>query len=172
MDEIRNDQEVAGEPHALNNAKFEIEALLVFCDRGGMWDNGQTILKALVRLAAKFVDLVFGEFGQNWIAFVGFKRTAFRDLNGVVDCFWQIGKQFHHFIGRLEIMFGGQAAAALLLINICAFGNTQQCIMRRIHFAVGKIDIIGGNQRQVHGVGHFNKMLFGCRLCTRVFFTI
>ena len=39
FDEVRHDQEVAGEPHAFDNVEFEVEAFLVFLDRGCMWND-------------------------------------------------------------------------------------------------------------------------------------
>ena len=67
-------------------------------------------------------------------------------------------------------MLRSQAAAAVLLVHISPFRDTDKRVMRFIHVRGGEIDVIGGHQRDVHGVGHLDKAalgeLFGLRLAS------
>ena len=47
-----------------------------------------------------------------------------------------------------------------LLIDVSPFSNTDQRIMGLVNFRLGKIDIIGGHQGQIHRIGHFNQTAF------------
>ena len=58
-------------------------------------------------------------------------------------------------------MLSRQSPPRLLLINICTLGNADQRIMRLVHLGLGKIDVIRGNQRQTHGIGHLYKAALG-----------
>ena len=57
-------------------------------------------------------------------------------------------------------MLAGQPAAVVLLIDIGTVGDTDQRIVRLIHIRFGEIHVICGNQRNIHGIGHFHKPTF------------
>ena len=113
-----------------------------------------------MRLPFQFFDLVIGELGQDRRAAVGHESAAARDLDSVIDRLRQVGEERDHFGGGLEIMLRREPPAGLLLVDIGAFGNADQRVMRLIHFRFREVDIIGRHERQPHGIGHLHKPAF------------
>ena len=58
-----------------------------------------------------------------------------------------------------------QSAARILLIDIGPVGDANQCIVRLVHFRIGKIHIISGDHRHAVIIGQFQMppfdLLFG-----------
>jgi len=161
FDEIRHDQEITGKAHPLDDPQFEVEPLFICLHRRGMGDDGQPRGQPLARLAAQLRHLVLGETRQDRIAPIRPEGTAARDLHSVFQCFGQIGEKCCHLLLRLETMLRRQAAARRALIDIGPLGHAQERIMRLIHTRIGEMHIVGGNQRQVHRIGHFHMAPLG-----------
>ena len=92
LDEIRNDQKIAGKSHPLDDLEFEIQPRLIVLKRGGGLDHRQPVLQSSLGLTAQFLDLVIGEFRQNRIAAIGHESAAARDLHRVLQRLGQIGE--------------------------------------------------------------------------------
>ena len=161
FDKISNDQEIAGKAHAFDDAKLKFEPFFVLFDRGGVRNNGEPILKARAGLPLEFLHLVIGKFWQDRVAAIGHKRAAPGDFHRVLKRFGQVRKEHSHFFGRLEIVLRCQPSARFLLVHISAVGNADQSIVRLVHLGFREVDIVGGHQRNVHRIGHFNKGAFG-----------
>ena len=58
-----------------------------------------------------------------------------------------------------------QLTARRLLVDIGAFGNADQGVMRFIHFCLREVDIVRRDQWQTHRIGHFDQRLFSPLLC-------
>ena len=157
LDEIRNNQKIAGKAHALDDAQLKFQPLPVLFHRHRVRDHRQSFFQPLLRDTAQLGDLVIGEFWQDRIPPIGHKGTALRDLDRVFQSFRQIGKQHRHFLRRLEVMLRRQAAARFLLIHICPLRDADHRVMGLIHLRLGEIDVVGGNQGQVHLIGHFHQ---------------
>ena len=161
FDKIGNDQKVAGEPHALDDAQLEIQPLFIFFDGGGMGDHLQPVFQPLMRLPLELFDLVIRELRQDRITAIRHKGTALGDLDRVLDGFGQISKQRHHLGLRFEVMLRGQPAAFVLLIDIGPIRDTDQRVMGLVHIGLGEIDVIRRDQRDAHVIGHLHKAPFG-----------
>ncbi|MCY1493744.1 hypothetical protein D9M68_275870 [compost metagenome] len=126
FDEVGNDQEVAGELHALDNAEFEGQALaiLLFAIAGRHAEPGETLFEPLLRLAAQFVRLgalrLFricggaGKARQDRSAGLQHERAAPCDLDSVFQRLRQIGKKRSHLLAALEVVVRRQAEAAVV----------------------------------------------------------
>ena len=126
-----------------------------------MGDHGQTFLQTFIGLTAQLCDLVIGKFRQDRRAFIRLERTAFGDFDGVFDRLGQIGEQRDHFLGGFEIVLRRQTAARFVLVNIGAFGDTDQRVVGFVNVGFVEIDIVGRDQRNIHAIGHFNEPAFG-----------
>ena len=111
LDEVGDDEEVAGEAHALDDAELELEALAVGLDGRGVRDDGEAGVEALAGLAAQLLDLVLGEARQDRLALPRAEGAAAGDLDGVLDRLGQVGEERDHLVLGLEAVLGGQAAA-------------------------------------------------------------
>ena len=58
-----------------------------------------------------------------------------------------------------------QLTARVLLIDVGTIRDTNQCIMRFIHRRLREIDVVGGDQWNALGVGHFDEPSLGQALC-------
>ena len=165
LDEIRHDQEVAGESHLDDDAEFILQALaigragpcafrIVHALREDM--AREPGLEPVGGLAAKFVGLA----GSPCRCIGRQDRPALRrgggaapgDGHRVGDGFGQIGKKLRHLAGGLETMFGGHAPADGN-VHGCAFGDAHQGVVRLVHVPVGEHHVVGGDQGKVQPVG-------------------
>ena len=176
LDEVGDDQEVAGEAHLLDDAELELEALAIGlgglgAGRGihlGLVDMRlQPALQPLGRAQAQLLGLGApggdGEGRQDRLALRRHEGAAAGDDERVVDRLRQVGEQGAHLGGGLEVVLGRQAAA-LLLADIGAAGDAEQRVVRLEHGAVGEEGVVGGDQRQVVGIGEIDQALLDARL--------
>ncbi len=82
--------------------------------------------------------------------------AALGDHQGIVAGLRQIGEEFAHLVGRLEVMLGRQAAAVGIL-DMRALFDAQQHVMRLVHRGFGKVDIVGRHQRQAAFIGEIEQ---------------
>ena len=157
FDEIGHDQEVTGETHLLDDAQFEIQPRLILLHRRGVRDHGQPGLQPLIGLPPQFLHLVICKFRQDRLALGRHEGAAPRDLHRILQRLGQIGEQRAHLCLGLQIMLRRQAAARLALVDIGPFRDADQRIMRLVHLGFGEIDVIRGDQRQAHLIGHLDK---------------
>ncbi len=160
FDKVGDDQEVAGEPHPLNDIQLKLQPFFIVFHRSRMGDDSQPGFQPVLGLAAQFNDFVICEFRQDRVAAIRLEGTAFGNFNGVFQRLRQISKQCHHFLLRLEVMLRRQPPAWILLIDISPLGNTDKRIMRLVHIRFGEIDVVGRDQRDIHPISHLDKPAF------------
>ncbi|KPQ09879.1 MAG: hypothetical protein HLUCCA09_02175 [Rhodobacteraceae bacterium HLUCCA09] len=153
LDEIRHDEEVAGKAHPLDDAQLEVEPSFVFVNGRGVGDDGQTCREPLLRLSAQLFHLVVGKAWQDRVARLGAVMAAPRDLHRVLQRLGQVGEERGHLFGRLEVVLRCQHPAGRRLVDIGALADADQRVVRFVHARLREIDVVGGHQRQVAGVG-------------------
>ena len=168
FDEVRDDQEVAGKLHRFDDAKLKLQpvpiVLLLLARRKTM--DIKTVLQPLLGLPTQFSSLMLLGFfririsacktRKNRLDGPGTGRTTPCNLDGIVKRLGQIGEELGHLFLRLEIMFGRQMAAIILNEDL-ACGDCDQRIMRLEIPSLGKIDIVGGDQWNVHFIGEIKQ---------------
>ncbi len=63
----------------------------------------------------------------------------------------------HHLVGTFEIVLGCQAAA-IVLVEVTAFGNAEQRVVCLEVLAVGEVALVGRDERQVLVVGDIDEL--------------
>jgi len=164
FDEVRHDEEVAGEAHLLDDPDLPFQAGPVFLFGNGRRDLGQADFQPLARLVGQFIGLGAPgpgiETRQNGRVRIDQKGAAPRDVDGVVASLGQVGEQLTHHGGGLEPVFAGDAAA-ILLAGEGAIGDAQQGVVRFRLPRLSVIDVVGGDQRHVVGIGPFDQPRLG-----------
>jgi hypothetical protein len=168
LDEVRHDQEVAGETHLGDHPDLPLEPLLVVLGRRGVGlALGYAGLQPLARLVGQLVGLRAPALGrearQERIALVDHEGAAPGDIEGVVAGLRQVGEQRAHVGGRLEPVLGGDPAP-LVLADEGAVGDAEQRIVRPVHRLGLEIDVVGGDQRHVLVVGEAHQLALRRRL--------
>ncbi len=165
LDEIGDDQEVAGIFHALDDAELEIEPLAVFIlrDAGRQPCGGEALRQPLRRALAQFGRLIERaaalarrEARQDRLMGVRAEGAAFGDFDGRGQRLRQVGKLRDHVGAALETMLGRELAA-VGFTDQPAFGDADQRVVR---FMVGRgreERLVGGDQRQAFGIGQVDQ---------------
>ena len=161
FDEIGHDQEVAGKAHLLDDAQLERQPRLVIFPRRGRRDHLQPRGQPGPGLTAQLLHLVVGELRQDRRVLLHLEGTAAGNLHRVFQRLGQVGEQRRHLGFGLEVVLRRQAAAGFLLVDIGAIGDAQERVVGLIHVGLGEIDIVGGDQRQAHRIGHLDQPLLG-----------
>ena len=164
LDEIGDDQEIAGKSHPddrlqlvgesfaigfrrrlalLGGRALGIDARFEAGLQPGLGGGGQRLRLGLAagRLVAR----------QDRGARLRHEGAAPGDRQRVVERLGQVGEQRAHLGGAAKPVVGGQPAP-VLLDHMRAVGDAEQRIMGLVHRGIGEIGLVGGDQRQV--VGH------------------
>ena len=139
FDEVGDDQEVAGELHALDDAELELQPLAILL-LGVALASGRACRSAARGLRAPACAVPrpppsrrrsprAGEARQDRLALLRIVRAAHGDLDGVVDRLGQVGKKRRHFRLALQVVVGRQPAAVVGRDHR-AFGDGDQRVMR------------------------------------------
>jgi hypothetical protein len=160
LDEVRHDEEVAREPHGLDDADLELEPRPVVRFRRREVDVGEPRLQPLARLPGQLLRFAAargaGEARQDGIELLHQEGAAARDVERVVAGLGQVLEGLAHGRGRLEPVLG-RHAPAVLLAEERAVGDGEQGVVRAEHGALGEIDVVGGDDRDVALVGVFDE---------------
>src|SRR5277367_2814600 len=114
--EIGDDQEISGKPHAADDAEFELEACLVRrggCGSGQRVGPGQARAQSVARSLAQ--ELLGGAPGwhrvgrQNRSTQADFQRAALRNFESIDQEFGSVGEQLEHFRRRFQVLLLGVA---------------------------------------------------------------
>ncbi len=156
LDEVRDDQEVAGEAHGGDHPDLPLQPVPVVLLRKGVGSGGEPRLEPLAGLVGQLLRLRAargrGEAGQDRVALLDHEGAAPGDVEGGVAGLRQVGESPAHGLGRLEPMLGGDPAA-VVLGQEGAVGDAHQGVVRRVHAGFGEIDVVGGDQGHVVVVG-------------------
>ena len=173
LDEIGDDQEIAGEFHLDDDVELEGEPR--FDNRSAVKPGAQPCAASraaspCVGLRAQFADFVErlagdrGKARQDGLARLRAKRAAHRDLDAVVGRLRQVREQLDHFGARLEAMLAGQPAP-VAGADQRAVGDAEQRVLRFVIGGRGEIGFVGRDQRQRCGIGEIEQLrlvgLFG-----------
>ena len=159
FDEVGDDQEVAGKLHLGDDIKFEVEALGILIAAAAFHHaaGGKPLNQSLMRLAPQFLGLVtIGEARQDGRPRHDAEGAAHGDLDGVVDGFWNVGKERHHFGLRLEIMLGRQPPPVFGGDDF-ALGDANQRIMGGEVLRFREIRLVAGDQWQPKIIGNVDE---------------
>ena len=145
LDEVRNNQEIAGKAHLVDHFKLECQTIIIGRGRlatfplvhvGSEDMLVQPVSQPCLGLTFQFIRLaaacLAGEFRQNRCAHFGNNTAALRNDDSIPHSFWNIGKQCGHFCGRFEVMLGG-IACAILFGDAPASPDADKHIMRHFH---------------------------------------
>jgi hypothetical protein len=153
LDEVGDDQEVAGEAHALDHLELELEPLAVGLRGCGRRDDREARGEALAGLAPEFLHLVLGELRQDRLAPARADRAAPGDLDRHLDGFGQVGEERVHRRTRLEEVLRRQAPPRRLLVEVGAVGDAEQRVARLEEVGRGEVHVVRRHQRQIEVVG-------------------
>ena len=158
LDEIGDDQEVAGKAHLLDDRQLIFQPLAI-PRPAGLVGTGR--IHAPRQPLPRHRRQGFGLRGafthlrahrQQRFAGLRHNRAAPGDRDRIVAGFRQVGEQRPHLGSGFEPMVGGNPAA-ILLRQHPAFSDAEQRIMRLVHRRLGKIALVGGDQRHAGIVG-------------------
>ena len=161
LDEVGDDQEVAGEAHPDDHVDLELEAvgvdlpLLVreiLVVRQPRREAGARVLGEQPRLAFE----VAGEARQDRLALGRREGAALRDDEGVGGRLGQVGEQLLHHRRRLDERLGARARP-LRAVEMARMGDAQHRVVRGVHVRIAEIRRVGRDQRQVERVGELDQ---------------
>ncbi len=157
LDEVRHDQEVAGEPHLGDDPDLPLKPGLIVLYREGVGLAARhPRLQAFAGLVSQFLGFraagLTGEARQDRVALLDHEGAAPGDIDGVVTGLGQVGEQSPHVGRRLEPVLVGDPAA-LVLADEGAVGDAQQRLVGLVHLLGGEIDVVGGHQGHVVRIG-------------------
>ena len=171
LDEIGDDQKIAGILHLLDHAELEGQPVVVFLD--GVAGRERMALEPLLQAGARgATELLRLVHCLGRLALAGRearqdrrqrprpKRAALGDLDGGGERLGQIGEQRRHFGAGLEAMFGGELAA-VAVGNQPALSDAEQRIVRFVVLARGEERLVGRHERQPARIGKVNQSRFG-----------
>ena len=151
LDEVRNDQEVAGKPHRSNDRQFPLQPRVILLLRRREFPSLQALLQTLPRLMRQFLDfgppLTRREAGQDRVALGHEEGAPPGDLDGVITGLRQVGEGLPHFRSSLEAVLDGHPAT-FVLPEEGAVGNAQKRVVRTVHLRGREIDIVRRHQRR------------------------
>jgi hypothetical protein len=176
LDEVGDDQEVAGEPHLDDDVELEGQALAVVLGPVVLTlslspafarhslarefsDADESRLQPARRLVAEHRRLavaVAREAGKDRLAAGRRHRAALRHHQRVRDRLRQVGEQVLHDLGRLHPRFRA-GARPVLAVDIGRAGDAQHRVVRLSERRVGEAAGIGRDQRQVAGIGEVDQ---------------
>ena len=160
LDEVGNNQEIAGKTHFLDDANFIGQAFAILRARCFI-RRGAHGIQALFKpgfghgaecFGFRLAFLHLGADRQFGLARFGHHRAHARNGERIVAGIGQIREKRAHGFRSLEPMLRCHAPAVTFRHG-AAFSDAQQRIMRFIHGRRGEIDIIGGDDWQPRGMG-------------------
>ena len=95
---------------------------------------------------------------QHWLHLPQHKGATLCDVNSVFHRFRQILEQLRHLFCGFEIVLRCRFAA-ISILHIGSFGNTQQRIVRLVHFRIGEKAIVRSNNRNIICVGQVQQRI-------------
>ncbi len=157
VDEVGDDQEVAGKAHLPDGADLEGEALLVLRalgrTRGGV---GEELGKARLQPCRGLLrhELVQGqplgrrELGQLVLAQFDRQRAAARDFHRIGECLGEVGEQFGHLGLGLEVLLVGEVLGPARVAEDVALGDAHPRFVGLEVIAVEELHRMGRHHRQ------------------------
>ncbi len=159
LDEVGDDQEVTGEPHADDDVELELQAIRIDL-RVFAKPAFKPFLQPRLRVAPQLLILVIAEPWQDRAAAGGGDSAAQGDDGGIGDRLGQVGEQMPHGFAVLEPCLG-RGGRPLGGLDIGRIGDAQHGVVRRMELALEILGRIGGDQRQVERISEIDQPLLG-----------
>ncbi len=169
LDELRDDEEISREAHLDDDIELEVEPLAIglrrfvalgFAHAGPEDLRPQPQIESVPRHGAQLFLLVAAarrrEGRQDRLARLGHVGAAPGDDEGIVDRLGHVGEEQPHRRRRLEMVLLRQPPP-VGLAHHRALGDAQQHVMRLVEFRRGEEHAVGGDQRQVMGIGEIDQ---------------
>ena len=164
LDEIGDDQEIAGEPSLDDHVELEFETLAVGPERfvvcrgksGARVAGGETPARRGAQRAHLVLTRRQRERRQDRLPSLRDESAAPGDDHCVFAGLRQIGEQCPHLFRRAEEMLGGQAPPVVIRDD-AALRDAHKGVMRLVEIAVGEIGIVCRDERQVMGIGEIDE---------------
>jgi len=153
-DEVRNDQEVAGEAHLDDDVQLAFQPRLVVGQRmaGGERRQGEAFLQALSRQFADVaVEVVAGghrEVGQVILAELQLQGAAPGQLDRVFQCFGKVGEQRGHLLGRLQVLLVAVVARTFRIGQHATLVDAHARLVRGEVVLLQEAHVVAGQHRQ------------------------
>ncbi len=168
LDEIGNDQEIAGKPHLGDRRQLEFQPFAIGSGLVlGEPEAREAAVEAGVRGTAqrrRLVDPVLGRKGrQDRLARLRDERAAAGDHECIVASLREIGENLAHLRRRPEVVVRGQPLA-VGVGNHLALSDAEQRILRFPAIPVEKMRVVGGDERQVVAIGETDQPLLAAGL--------
>ena len=146
MDEVPDNEKIAGETEFLEDAQFVIEALVQF---------GRALSVAAAKsLLAQFAQVSFAAFAlgrvehrEARLAEIHGHIAPLRDAHRVGQRRGVVGKNFRHFLRRLEVKLR-QVTQPPLVGHVRSRANANHHVVRLVVGALEEVDVVGRNQTE------------------------
>ncbi len=157
VDEVRDDQEVAGEAHLRDRLQFKVQpngvlGSLAVSLLGVLVQGGEPSLHAFARQrAAVVVQRHAGRrriVRQAGLAELEFEVAALRDGQGVGERDRHVGEQGRHLGLRLEVLLLGEAARPARIGQCVSLGDADARLVRPEVTLLEELDRMGGDDGQ------------------------
>ena len=146
MDEVPDNEKIAGETELLEDAQFVIEALVQF--------RRALTVAAAKSLLAQFAQISFAAFALGRVENREARLAKFhgdiaplRDAHRVGQRLGMVGKNFRHFLRRLEVKLR-QVTQPPLVGHVRSRANANHHVVRLVVGALEEVDVVGRNQTE------------------------
>jgi hypothetical protein len=170
LDEVGDDQEISGKAGLHDHIELEFEPLAIGLGRFIVFRiancgeaSGQPGAGLFAQRALFIGPLRQREGRQDRLPWLWDEGAATGDDQGVVAGLGQVGEERAHLLGRAEEMLRAQPLA-IIVGDGAPLRDAHQRIVRLVELAVGKIRVIGGDERQVVRIGEIDEARFAARL--------
>ena len=163
LDEVHHDQEVAWEPHLVDDVELEIQAfviarplLLVLRVRAvqdAFQPRFQPFLGDLAEVLFHGHPFRDGILGQRDLAQPDRNRAPARDLEGVVDRLRDVLEQLDHLLLGTEVLLLAEAPLAARVIQRLALADADPGLVGLEVVGLKEVDVVGGHHREFQRLG-------------------
>ncbi len=172
LDEVGDDQEIAGKAHRDDCAQFELEPLMIgLCLRPADPETGEAYLEPGQRPAPQChllgVALLCRKGRQDRLARLRDKGAALGYYQSIIAGLRQISEQCPHLCRRPKVMQRGQPPA-IVVGDDCALSDAHQRVMRLIKILIWEMDVVGRDKRQIVAISELDKSRLAARLVRSV----
>ena len=158
LDEVPDDQEVSGEPHAVDHPDLVIDPGLVLLEpvteepfRGKPLPDGHPLAEAaachLLEVLVGRAALGDGEVGKRRAVPFEQQVAPSRDRRGVLDRLGEVFEQALHLLARLEVVLLGVAHPIGVLHRLAGL-DAEQHFVRGVIVAPEEMAVVRGHERQ------------------------
>ena len=161
LDEVPDDEEIAGELHLLDAVDLALQALFVVGDgpaaqaplaqmaNGGVEPLAETRAANFGKIAVDGVARGYGKFRERIGDLVQLERTTLGKLHGAADHFRSMGEEPFHLRRALDVELVGIEFEALGVVDGVGGLHAEQHFVRMMIVFAEIVAVVGGDQRDV-----------------------